>query len=156
MLWSVHQLSELHAYERGIGNAINLEPSQSGLVGPALSLVASISLCALALMLMITMLATVSWLKTSLMKALHYDQRSIASVKRFLLKLGLISLFAIVQISTSWGIFKALVVLTLSSAMISMFTALSFREPFTHKQFNYWDETLIFAALALAAGMMIL
>jgi hypothetical protein len=85
--------------------------------------------------------------------ALYTDSKSLASMKRFGLKLGMITVFALLQIPTAWGGFRAFVTLALSSASISLLCALVRREPLANEQFNYWDEVLIFLLLGLVAGL---
>jgi predicted membrane-bound mannosyltransferase len=75
-------------------------------------------------------------------------------LKRFLLKVALIICFAAVQIPTTWGFAKALLMLALLSALISAGLALHGRERLSIRGLNYWDEVIMFMAIAMGARLL--
>lgn len=75
-------------------------------------------------------------------------------LKRFLLKVALIVCFAAVQIPTPWGFAKALLALAMLSALMSAGLALYGREPLSIRVLNYWDEAVMFMAIAMGARLL--
>ena len=70
-------------------------------------------------------------------------------VRRFAIKLVIISVFALAQSFAPWGFVRALVVLFGFAALIDVGLALLLKQRFKFRALSYWDEAGMFFLLAL-------
>ena len=70
-------------------------------------------------------------------------------LKRFAMKFAILTVFAMAQVRTPWGLRSAALALSVFSAAICGGFALYRREAITLTLLNYWDEAIAFAVIAL-------
>jgi len=79
------------------------------------------------------------------------DPQSRYVLNRFLLKLVILSIAALAQIETPWGVKIAVTTLALLSTLLSAELAVFWGERPTAGILNYWDEAAAFLAIGVAA-----
>lgn len=72
-------------------------------------------------------------------------------LRRFALKLAILSGAALAQVQAPWGFRNAVTALATLSALISVGLAVYRRERPTGGTLNYWDEAIVFLAIGFAA-----
>lgn len=79
------------------------------------------------------------------------DPQSRYALKRFLLKLAMLSIAALAQVQAPWGLVIATTYLAILSALICAGLALVRSERPIAETLNYWDEAFAFLAIGLVA-----
>jgi hypothetical protein len=72
-------------------------------------------------------------------------------LKRFLMKAAIVSVPAMAQMQAPWGLRSAVAALAIPSALLCAGLAVFWGERPGAAALNYWDEALLFFAIAVAA-----
>ena len=83
------------------------------------------------------------------------DPASLYTVKRFGVRLALVSVFALAQIVSPLGFGKGLELLLGFTALVCAITAITKRENASSRTLGHWDEAALFSMLGIGAHFIV-